>query len=301
MEKTKVKKANRKRSKYVMLAILIILAVIIFIPIISILMASFKTLDQAVNDKASFWPTIWTTEGYYYVFGSSDVVSKEYNFFLSLFHSFHIATISAVGTVLSSSIVAFAFTRFQVKEKNAIFSFLMLSVMIPGQVLMLSMYELYVNIGWKNTFLPFWIPPFLGGGILNVFLIRQFFRGIPQSLFEAAEIDGASNLRIFAQIVEPLSVPILITVFIFTFTGSWNDFMTPLVYLTSREKYPLAYSLYNIYNGTYIDKDLLGIGSERPWNIIAAACLVTALPIVILFFCSQKYFVESISVTGMKL
>lgn len=294
-------KARKYRGKIIKTAILILLALILIVPIVAIVLTSFKTVTQSVYDKSSFLPDVWTLEGYAYIFGSSDAVSSDYNFFLSLFNSLHIALIASIGTVLSSSIVAFAFTRFDVKEKEGIFSFLMFSVMIPGQVLMLSMYELYVNLGWKDTFLPFWIPPFLGGGILNVFLIRQFFRGVPRTLFEAAEIDGASNFRIYSQIVLPLSVPILITVFIFTFTGNWNDFMTPLVYLTSREKFPLAYSLYNIYDGIYINKDLLGIGGERPWNIVGAACIMSALPIVILFFFTQKYFVESITVTGVKL
>ncbi len=280
---------NRKRiiKASVRWTLLILVTVILIFPFFTLLMTSFKSFDDIRDVASSYFPVHWTGEAYSYVF-------TEFNFLMHTFNSLHIAVITTVGTVLSSSFVAFAFARFRVRESSMIFSVLMISVMIPGQVLQISMYELYNNINWIDTFLPFWIPPFLGGGVMNVFLILQFFRGIPPALFEAAKIDGANPLRQYIQIALPISKTILIVVAIFTFTGSWNDFMTPMMYLRSQEKQTLQLAMFNMY-------DQLKIGGIKPWNIIAAGSLVTMAPIIVIYFCAQKYFTEGVAVSGMKL
>ena len=279
---------NRRIISGILLYVVLILAsVILIIPFLSLLSTSFKTFEDAVTNMGSLWPEQFTFDNYIRVV-------DEQGYLRGLWNSIHISVIATVGTVLSSSCVAYAFARFDVREKEAIFSFLLMSVMIPGQVLQSSMYALYVPIGWIDTFLPFWIPPFLGGGIMNVFLIRQFFRGIPKTLFEAAELDGANEFRMYFTLAMRMSVPILLAVAIFTFTGSWNDFMGPLLYLRgSDEKKPLALVMYQMY-------DLLKIGDTKQWNIISAGNVLTMLPIIILFFCCQKYFIEGISVSGIK-
>ncbi len=280
-------KKKSKKIEIIRWTLLIAVSAILIFPFFTLLMTSFKSFEDIRDVSSSYFPTHWTGEAYQYVF-------TEFNFLKHAWNSLHISAITVIGTVLSSSLVAFAFARFKVKESGAIFSVLMGSVLIPGQVLQIAMYELYNNINWIDTFLPFWIPPFLGGGIMNVFLILQFFRSIPKALFEAAEIDGAGPFRQYWQIALPIAKPILIVVAIFTFTGAWNDFMTPMMYLRSEENQTLQLAMYNMF-------DQLKIGGIKPWNIIAAGSLVTMVPIIIIFFCAQKYFVEGVSVSGMKL
>ena len=274
-------------SKVVLYAILIIATIILVIPFLSLFFTSFKTFEDAVGNMSRLWPVKFTFDNYVRVI-------NEQGYLMGLWNSVHISVITTIGTVFSASCVAFAFARFEVREKEAIFSFLLMSVMIPGQVLQISMYALYVKLNWIDTFLPFWIPPFLGGGIMNVFLIRQFFRGIPKTLFEAAELDGANELQMYFVLSMRMSIPILITVGIFTLTGTWNDFMGPLLYLKGNaSQKPLALVMYEMY-------DILKIGDTKQWNIIAAGNVLTMLPIIIMFFCCQKYFIEGISVSGIK-
>ncbi len=266
---------------------LILASIILILPFLSLIGTSFKTFEDAITNSSKLFPEAFTL-------GNYKLAVTEGGFFRGLWNSILISTVSTVGTVLSASVVAYAFARFDVREKEAIFSFLMLSVMIPGQVLQISMFELYTNLNWNNTLLPFLIPPFLGGGIMNVFLIRQFMRSIPRSLFEAAEIDGANEFRVYATIAMPICVPILITVGIFTFTGSWNDFMGPLVYLSGAEgKKPLALVMYQMY-------DTAKIGDTKQWNLIAASNVLTMIPLILIFFACQKYFIEGVSISGMK-
>ena len=280
---------KKKTYSYVALHIgLILFSFILLLPFVSLLSTSFKTFEEALANPAKLIPNSLNFENY-------KKVITEQNYFSGFFTSLQIAMISSIGTVFSASLVAYAFARFDVREKNVIFSILMMSAMIPGQVLQISMYEMYVNIGWMNTYLPFWIPPFLGGGIMNVFLIRQFFMGMPKVIYEAAEIDGASEFKQYTTIALRLSIPVLLTVFIMTFTGSWNDFMSPLLYLNNMpdNKLPLALLMYNMY-------DRLKIGDNKCWNIISAGNILMMLPIVLLFFGTQKYFIEGINVSGIK-
>mgnify|MGYP000942363567 FL=1 len=159
------------------------------------------------------------------------------------------------------------------------------TIMIPGQILQIPLYEMYRGMGWINTYKPMIIPAFLGGGITNVFLIRQFFNSLPKSIFESAQIDGAGEFRIFATIAVPLSKAIIFTVAIFSFTASWNDFYSPLLYINDDKKYTLAYGLYIFF-------DKFKVGSYKAWNIICAANLVVIVPIIVLYFFAQRYFVH---------
>jgi multiple sugar transport system permease protein len=210
-----------------------------------------------------------------------------------------IAAVSIIGIVLSSSFVAYGFTRFgYLRAASVFFSVLMATMFIPGQVLQIPIYEIYYRIGWLDTFWPFLIPPFLGGGIVNVFLVKQFMRGIPSSLFEAGELDGASELRMFAVIALPLQIPVMLTIAIFTFIGSWNDFFGPLIYLSSSKNYTLALLIYTFmcdpakYTG--------GGFARTPWNLVSALSMISMVPIFVIYAFAQKYFMEGIALTGVK-
>ena len=194
---------------------------------------------------------------------------------------------------MTSALVAYAFSRFDFKYKGIIFAVMLSTIMIPGQILQIPLYEMYRGMGWINTYKPMIIPAFLGGGITNVFLIRQFFNSLPKSIFESAQIDGAGEFRIFATIAVPLSKAIIFTVAIFSFTASWNDFYSPLLYINDDKKYTLAYGLYIFF-------DKFKVGSYKAWNIICAANLVVIVPIIVLYFFAQRYFMEGITLGGVK-
>lgn len=175
----------------------------------------------------------------------------------------------------------------------------MSGMIIPGQVLNIPMFEMYKNLGWINTFYPFIVPVWFGGGIFNIFLQRQFMRGIPSSLMEAAEVDGCSEFGIFVRIALPLAKPVIITIAVFTFLNCWNDLYGPLLYLEDQSVWTLAKGNYMIYQAELGNQGISG-GTVLPWNIISAANVITIIPIVILYFFAQRVFVEGITTTGIK-
>lgn len=192
-----------------------------------------------------------------------------------------------IGTVFSSALCAYGFARFRFKGKRFLFLVLLATMMLPGQVTMIPMFIMFKEAGWVDTFLPLIIPSFFGGGAFNIFLIRQFMRGIPRDLDEAAFMDGASRWGIFTRIMLPLSKPPLIAVSIFTFMGVWNDFQGPLIYLNTNTKYTLALGL-SMFKGLY----------NVEWNMLMAATVLIMLPAIIVFFFLQKYFIEGISLSS---
>ena len=237
-------------------------------------------------NPASLIPKEFTLKNYVTVF-------TEFPFTQYLINTLFITITSTIGITLTSALVAYAFARFDFKYKGIIFAVMLSTIMIPGQILQIPLYEMYRGMGWINTYKPMIIPAFLGGGITNVFLIRQFFNSLPKSIFESAQIDGAGEFRIFATIAVPLSKAIIFTVAIFSFTASWNDFYSPLLYINDDKKYTLAYGLYIFF-------DKFKVGSYKAWNIICAANLVVIVPIIVLYFFAQRYFVEGITLGGVK-
>lgn len=275
-----------KKSTIVIDIILVISTCLVLLPIVTMVMTSLKTFKDVQMNPASLIPKEFTLKNYVTVF-------TEFPFTQYLINTLFITITSTVGITLTSALVAYAFSRFDFKYKGIIFAVMLSTIMIPGQILQIPLYEMYRGMGWINTYKPMIIPAFLGGGITNVFLIRQFFNSLPKSIFESAQIDGAGEFRIFATIAVPLSKAIIFTVAIFSFTASWNDFYSPLLYINDDKKYTLAYGLYIFF-------DKFKVGSYKAWNIICAANLVVIVPIIVLYFFAQRYFVEGITLGGVK-
>ncbi len=200
-----------------------------------------------------------------------------------------ITFLSVLGTVLSASLVAYSFAKLRFRGRGILFVILLSTLMLPGQVTMIPLFIVYKKLNWINTYLPLTVPAFFGGGAFNVFLLRQFFLTIPNELSESARIDGASEFRIYWQVVMPLCKPALATVTIFTFMASWNDFFGPLIYLTDSKMFTLALGL----------RTFMMQYSSR-WNLLMAASIVVMMPTLLLFFFAQKYFIEGITMTGIK-
>jgi multiple sugar transport system permease protein len=202
------------------------------------------------------------------------------------------------GMVLSSALVAYAFARLRWPGRNFLFAIVLTTMMLPEVVTLFPQFILFAKLPafgfqgskvWVNTFLPLIVPAFTGSAF-NIFLLRQFMRSIPMDLSEAARIDGASELQTFWRVVLPLTKPALATIAIFTFQGSWQDFMKPLLYLQSEDLYTLQLGLRQFDAAA---------GGKPAWNWLMAASLVVMLPVLVVFLLFQRYFIEGITITGM--
>lgn len=194
-----------------------------------------------------------------------------------------------VGTVLTSAFGAFGFARLRWKGRDWVFALLMTTLILPSVITLIPTYLVWSRLGLVNTFVPLILPAWFGGGIFNVFLLRQFFRTIPRELDEAAYIDGASPLHVFWFVIVPVSGPALITVAIFSALGVWNDFLGPLIYLNDSRKFTLALGLM-AFTGEYTSQ----------WQLLMAASTMVVAPAVLFFLVAQRYFVQGITLTGMK-
>ena len=200
-----------------------------------------------------------------------------------------IAILTVAGTVISASSSAYAFSRVRWPYRDLVFGIMLGSMMLPFVVTLVPLFIGWKNLGAVDTYLPLILPAWLGGGMYNIFLLRQFFRGIPREYDEAAFVDGASHLFIFFRIILPMAKPALITVALFSFLASWNDFLGPLVYLNSQSKYTVALGLQQ-FMGTY----------SAQWHLMMASATVAIIPVIILFALGQRFLVEGISLTGVK-
>ena len=217
-------------------------------------------------------------------------VTRAIPFFRQLLNSFIVTSLNVVGTIISATIVAYAFAKLRWPGRKFFFMVLLITMMMPGHVLMVPTYLMYMNLNFINTYIPLILPAFLGGGAFNVFLFVQFYRSISKELSEAARIDGATHFGIWWKIILPLCMPAVATVAIFSFMFSWNDFLTPLLYiLTAPELHTLPIGLRSFQQARGTD-----------WNLLMAGSLMATIPILIIFFAAQKYFVEGIKLSGIK-
>ncbi|MEZ4725993.1 MAG: carbohydrate ABC transporter permease [Caldilineaceae bacterium] len=199
-----------------------------------------------------------------------------------------ITVLATLGTVLTASMAAFAFARLRFPLRAFWFSVVISTLMLPSIVTLIPTFILFRYLRWIDTFLPLIVPYWFGGGAFNIFLLRQFFMTIPLELDEAARMDGASNYRIYAQIILPLAKPALATVTIFSIIAHWNEFVLPLIYLHSTEKWTMAIGLQGF-------SDLY----STQWHWLMAASTVMVLPLIILFFSAQRYYLEGIQMSGI--
>jgi multiple sugar transport system permease protein len=211
------------------------------------------------------------------------------NFGTYIRNSLIIAFFCIIGTLVSCAPAAYGFARIQWPGRDILFVLVLSTMMLPFQVTMIPLYVFFTTrLHWADTFYPLIVPTFLGNGF-DIFLLRQFFRTIPQELCDAARVDGASELRIFLRIVLPLSVPVLTTISVLTFLWAWNDFQGPLLYLTDPRNFTMALGLQD-FQGRH----------EVAWNLLMAAAVVFTLPIIVAFFFAQRTFIQGVKMTGLK-
>jgi multiple sugar transport system permease protein len=262
--------------------LLIVVALFFILPFVWIISTSLKGDTQIFAIPPVWIPEVFHWENYAKVF-------ERMPFLTYLQNSVFISAVTITGTVLSSSLVAYAFGCLTWPGRNALFIFVIATMMLPMQVTMIPLFVLFKEIGWLNTFKPLTVPAFFGGGAFSIFLLRQFFLTIPKDLLDSARIDGCSEFRIYWSIVLPLAKPALATVAILTFMFTWNDFMGPLIYLSDKMKGTLALGL-GMFVGQHVTE----------WSLLMAASVLMMLPMIAIFFFFQKYFIQGFTMSGLK-
>ena len=260
---------------------LLALSIVFLIPLYWLVISSLKT-----DAQLQAWPPVWfprpiTFE--HYEKGLSFI-----NFPRMLGNTLFVSVVSVIGTVISCSLVAYGLTAMRWKGRDLLFYTLLATMMLPGQVTMVPLFVLFAKMGWVDTFAPLTVPHFFGGAFA-IFLMRQFFLTIPRDLSDAARIDGCGPWGVYARIVMPLSKPVVATVALFTFLGSWNDYMGPLIYLADPKNFTLSLGL-AMFNSQY--------GSFH--GQLMAVTTVMTVPILVLFFLAQRTFIQGMTSSGIK-
>jgi multiple sugar transport system permease protein len=279
-----VSRANRSTRFWVYL-FLTFLGVVFMFPWLWTMTTSLKTAPETYLYPPPLFPAVPQWSNYPGVFARIP-------FGLWMLNSTVVVALATSGTIFSASLVAYSFARFRWRGRDIIFAITLATMMLPAEVTLIPTYMIFRTLRWLNTIRPLWVPAWFGGAFA-IFLMRQFIMTIPRELDEAATIDGASPFRILVTVLLPLMKPVMATLTIMSIIWGWNDFMGPLIYLASPEKFTLALGL------RYFD--VVPDQAQFPQrHFLMAACVMSTTPIILLFFAGQRYFVQGIVMSGIK-
>jgi multiple sugar transport system permease protein len=259
------------------------LTVVFTYPFLWLLSASFKPQGDVFDNKLI--PETFTYQNYLSVWQEAPMLAWLGNTVL-------VTVLAAVAVTLSSALVAWGFAYFRFPGRSALFGLVLATMMLPGAVTMVPTFLIWNALGQVGTLTPLWAGN-LFGSAFYIFLLRQFFLGLPRDVFEAAKLDGASNWTIFRRIALPLTRPAIVVTLLFEFQAAWTDLMRPLIYLRDSEKFTIPRGLKAVL-------DQFGFGGNWHWEIIVTASVITTVPMIVLFFLGQRHFVEGIATTGVK-
>ncbi len=276
---------NSKLKSRIIFILLLLFAFAMCYPLIWMFFSSFKT-NYEILGSYSLLPEKFILDGYK---NGWNGIGRN-TFGLYIINTFKMVLPTVLFTVLSSAIVAYGFGRFKFPMKKPFFALMISTLMLPNSVIIIPRYLLFNKWGWLDSYKPFIIPALFACDAFFIFMLVQFIRGIPKELDEAATIDGCNPVGIFGRILLPLMKPALFSAGLFKFMWTWNDFFNTLIYISKVEKYPISLGL----------RISLDTSSAVQWNQIMAMALISILPLVILFFLAQKYFVEGIATSGLK-
>jgi multiple sugar transport system permease protein len=269
--------------------VLIVLSLIFVSPLLWMVTTAIKPIEETMTATPTLLPSkfLWDNFPKAVTYGSKEL--GYIPFLLYARNTLMVTLLCVAGSVCSNAVVAYAFARLRWPGRDFFFAVTLATMMVPFPVLMVPTFGLFKWLGWVGSFRPIWVPAFFGSAF-SIFLLRQFFRTIPMELSEAAKIDGCSEVRIFTDVLLPLAKPALAVVALFTFMGTWNDFMGPMIYLSDQETFTLSLGLqaYQSQHG----------GTQ--WNLLMAAATVVILPVIIVFFFAQKMFIQGIATSGLK-
>lgn len=270
-----------KRKTILSYAILILIGLFFIFPFIWLVDTSLKSDTQIFK-----FPPQWIPKPLLFSNYSKALTTIPFMHYVG--NTGKIVIFAVLGNVISAPIIGYAFSKLHWRGRDKVFILVLATMMLPFQITMIPLYSMYVKIGWINSILPLVVPDFFGKAFF-IFLMRQFFMTIPDDLLEAARIDGASEFRIFYQVILPLAKPALVTVGLFAFIWSWTDFMGPLIYLTDSSKWTISLGLSQFTSSHGLD-----------WSLLMAGSAMFMLPMVVLFFLMQKVFIEGITMSGLK-
>ncbi len=280
-----VQRRREKISLAIRYTILTIVGLIMLYPLIWLIGASFKS-NTEIFAGAGFMPANPTMDGYI----KGWETSTPYTFGRFFWNTFLIIAPKTICTVISCTVVAYGFARFDFPGKKILFATVIGTLLLPNVVTRIPQYLLFNELGWLDSYLPLWVPSALAGDAFFVFMLLQFLRSIPRDMEEAARVDGATSFQALIYVVVPMLVPAMISVALFQFMWTMNDFLGPLIYVSSVDKFPVSLAL----------KLSIDTAETFEWNRILAMSALTLLPSLVVFFLSQKYFVEGISAGGVK-
>ncbi len=273
---------QRRRIDHALIHIVLLVCVsVMFIPLAWTISTSLKSVSEIYLFPPKWIPEPVRWENYREAVNAIPFVRYFLNTLL-------ITVLSIVGKVFSVTLVAFAFSRLRWWGRDVLFLVMLSTLMLPPHITLIPQFILFKQLGWIDTFLPLIVPDFFGGPFLT-FLVRQFFMSVPFDLDDAARIDGCSSFGVYWRVIMPLSVPAIIAVVILVFNNSWNDFLHPLIYLQSSKNFTLALGL-RLFQGE----------ASTSWHLLMAASVLTMLPVLLLFFVAQKYFIQGVVFTGVK-
>ncbi|RAV22302.1 carbohydrate ABC transporter permease [Paenibacillus contaminans] len=275
-----------KVNRYIQYIFLILFGIIIVYPLIWLFLASFKTNEEIFGVANSFLPANFSWRAYIDGWKGSGQFTYG-DFFIN---TFKLVIPTVLFTVASSILVGYGFARFKFPFKNILFAIMISTLMLPNAVIIIPRYILFKKLGWLDSYYPFIVPAIFACYPFFVFLMVQFFRGLPKDLDESAHLDGCNSFKILTKILLPLCKPAVFSVALFQFIWTWNDFFNSLIFINSIKKYTLMLGL----------RMSLDAQAAVNWDQIMAMAIVTIVPSIVLFFFSQKYFVEGIATTGLK-
>jgi multiple sugar transport system permease protein len=259
-------------------------SILMLYPLLWMLSASVRP-ESEIFTSASIWPSEWSLDAYIRGWNGLRV-----SFSVFFTNSFVIAFLAVIGNVAACSLAAFAFARLEFRGRRLWFALMLMTLMLPYQVTLIPQYVLFRSIGWVDTILPLVVPKFLAADAFFIFLMVQFFRGIPRELDEAAMMDGAGPWRIYWKIMLPLSLPVLATAAVFTFIWTWDDFFGPLIYLNRMSDYTVMLGLRTFTDST----------GTSDYGGLFAMSVLSLVPIFLFFLFFQRMLIEGIATTGMK-
>ncbi|MFA5235387.1 MAG: carbohydrate ABC transporter permease [Bacilli bacterium] len=271
---------------------LVLFALVALLPLYYLIITAMKDLDEASTQATMFPQTFALFENIKFV-----ITHPDYQIIRMFLNTMFIFLMKTLGTVLTCSMAAYAFSMYKFPGKNVIFFILLSTMMIPGELLGIPIYEFMVNAGLKEiAYIPLWIAAWFGTDVFMIFLFKQFFQTVPKPLIEAARMDGYGEVAIFFKIVLPLNVPVIVTVVLLYFVGTYNDLYGPALYISDKSAWVMANSI-SIFENFYQS------GSSSylvPWNYVSVASLIAMIPVVLLFSFMQKKFLQSIAGVGIK-
>ncbi len=275
------------RSKYIVALVITLVGLVVCLtPLVWMVSTSLKPFDDLLKGGLEIVPSRPRPANY------SEALSN-FDFLRSFWNSSLVAILTVLGTLASSIPAAYAFARLKARGASLVFTGLLATMMLPGQITIIPVFKLFASLGMIDTYAPLVLPAWLGTNAFGIFLLRQFFKTLPEETMEAARLDGAHEGLILWKIAVPLAKPAVVTVAVFAFLGSWNDLWGPLVYLHRQELMTLPVALVDFVGGA-------ATVQGTPWNLVMAAAVVTVLPSIIIFALCQKSFVAGIANTGMK-